>query len=197
MNHFFSLLITVCLSTSSLVAQDFGKDISTAKTAYTAGKLEESHFALLQALQEIDIRIGQEVLKLLPQLLDTMKVNPKDDQVTGNMGFVGTTIRRTYGKAPGGELTIIGNSPFISSLNALLNAPLVGGLMNDANHKIVRIQGYKGRMEKSTEENGENYSLEIPLNNSLITLKAYHSSESLFLKLAETIPFQQIARLIQ
>ena len=77
MNRFFSLLITVMLSTSSLVAQDFGKDISTAKTAYTAGKLEESHFALLQALQEIDIRIGQEVLKLLPQQLDTMKVNPK------------------------------------------------------------------------------------------------------------------------
>ena len=38
MNRFFSLLITVSLSTSSLVAQDFGKDISTAKTAYTAGK---------------------------------------------------------------------------------------------------------------------------------------------------------------
>ena len=197
MKAFISIFLFMVFCSQLLRAQDFKKDIGTAQSAYSAGKLEEAHFALLQALQEIDIRIGQEVLKLLPQQLDTMKVNTKDDQVTGNMGFIGTTIRRTYGKAPGGELSIISNSPFISSLNALLNAPLVGGMMNDANHKIVRIQGYKGRMEKSTGEKGENYSLDIPLNNSLITLKANQSSESLFLKMAEMIPFQQIAKLIQ
>ena len=109
-----TLIATNCIAQ----APDFAKDIATAKTSYQAGKLEDAHFALLQALQEIDIRIGQEILKLLPQQLDTMKANIKEDQVTGNAGFVGSTILRTYGVSRGCELSIIGNSPLIGTLNS-------------------------------------------------------------------------------
>lgn len=183
---------------SPILAQDFQKDITTAKSAYSSGKLEEAHFALLQALQEIDIRIGQEVLKLLPQQMDTMKVNAKDDQVSGNTGFVGTTINRTYGVVPSGELSIISNSPLMGTLNAFLNAPLIGGMATDGNSKIIRVQGYKGRLEKEKRENGDlDFTVQVPLNNSLITFKTYRSAEDKVLKMIETLPLQQIAKLIQ
>lgn len=192
------ILLLALMPFSPILAQDFQKDISTAKTAYSSGKLEETHFALLQALQEIDIRIGQEVLKLLPPQMDTMKVNSKDDNVSGNTGFIGTTIRRTYGIATSGELTIISNSPLMGTLNAFLNAPLIGGMMTDGNSKIIRVQGYKGRLEKSQGDGGAlNFSVDIPLNSSLITFKAYRSSEEKVLKMMDTLPLQQIAKLIQ
>ena len=44
------------------LAQDFAKDMASTNAAYNAGKLEETHFALHQAMQEIDIIIGNVVL---------------------------------------------------------------------------------------------------------------------------------------
>lgn len=192
------LFTGILLAFNFVEAQDFNKDITNAKTQYSAGKLEEAHFALLQALQEIDIRIGQEVLKLLPQQMDTMKVNPKDDNVSGNSGYIGTSIHRTYGLARSGDLSIISNSPMIGTLNTLLNSPLVGGMMTDGNSKIIRVQGYKGRMEKSTQDDGKtSYAVDIPLGNSLITFKVQNCSDTQILKMVETLPLAQIAKLIQ
>ena len=59
--------LTICmiLFSGSLLAQDFAKDMATAKSAYSAGKLEETHFALLQAMQEVDIIIGKEVIEII------------------------------------------------------------------------------------------------------------------------------------
>ena len=193
----FSILTLVA---TNCVAQapDFAKDIATAKTSYQAGKLEDAHFALLQALQEIDIRIGQEILKLLPQQLDTMKANIKEDQVTGNAGFVGSTILRTYGVSRGCELSIIGNSPLIGTLNSLINAPIIGGMMSDANNKIIKVQGYKGRLTKTPLEDGKaNYSVDIPMNNSLVTLRMDKCTDTQIMNMANALPLQQIAKLIQ
>lgn len=191
----FSILSIFCFTG---FAQDFTKDITTAKTSYTAGKLEDAHFALLQALQEIDIKIGEEVLKLLPLQIDTLKSNPKEDNVAGSSGYIGTTIHRTFGTARGSEITIITNSPMIGSINALLNSPLMGGMMSDGKTKIVKVQGYKARMEKTPMDNGTtNYSIDIPMNNSLITLKMNNCTDSQILDVANKLALAQIAKLIQ
>jgi hypothetical protein len=91
------IIILSIFITLSARAQEFKKSVTTAKSSYASGKLEDAHFALQQSLQELDIVIGKEVLKLLPPRMDTLKVNTKDDNVTGNISFVGATIRRTYG----------------------------------------------------------------------------------------------------
>ena len=186
------------LSVQYSSAQNFTADIKNAKTAYAAGKLEDSHFALLQAMQEIDLIIGKEVLKLMPSKMDTYTVNAKDDNVTSNVGFVGTTIHRSYGPESNVDLSIIGNSPLVSTLNAFLNTPLLGGMMSNGNNKIVKVQGYKGQLTKSDNGNGQtNYSLQIPLGNSLITFEGKNTTDSQLLDWANTIPFKDIAKLVQ
>jgi hypothetical protein len=178
--------------------QNFTADIQNAKTAYAAGKLEDSHFALLQAMQEIDLIIGKEVLKLMPSKMDTYTVNAKDDNVASNVGFVGTTIHRSYGPENNVDLSIIGNSPLVSTLNAFLNTPLLGGMMSNGNNKIVKVQGYKGQLTKSDNGNGQtNYSLQIPLGNSLITFEGKNTTDSQVLDWANSIPFKNIAKLVQ
>jgi hypothetical protein len=180
-------------------AQDFTKAMATAKTAYNAGKLEDAHFALQQAMQEVDLVIGREVLKLLPPKMDVMEINAKDDNVASNVGFVGATIHRVYEKASRrADISIISNSPLVAMMNMTLNTPLLGGMMNDGKTKTVKVQGYKGRLEKQTGSNDKNnYELQIPLGSALFTFKVDDCTDSQILGLADTIPLQKIAKLIE
>ncbi len=193
-------IVSLCISFISFAsAQDFKTEIASAKSAYGSGKLGDAHFAAEQAMQEIDMIIGKEVLKLLPQKIDSMSSNANDDHVTANVGFIGATIHRSYGVDNGAQIEIISNSPMITTLNAFLNTPILGGMMRDENTKVVKIQGYKARLEKQGQnDNGNpNYSLQIPFNNALLTLTVNGAQESTVMNVANSIPLQSIAKLIQ
>ena len=196
----FITLIAVIAFTGTCAAQDFSKAMATAKTSYSAGKLEDAHFALQQAMQEVDLTIGKEVLKLLPTKMDVMEINAKDDNVASNVGYVGATIHRLYEK--GGrkaDLTIISNSPLIAMINTVLNTPFLGGMMSDGKTKTVKVQGYKGRLEKQAGSTSDknSYELQIPLGSALFTFRVDDCTDSQILQYANTIPMQQIAKLIE
>jgi len=179
-------------------SQDFASPISNAKTSYASGKLEDSHFALLQAMQELDMIIGKEVLKLLPEKMDSFTVKTQEDNVTSNVGFIGTTIHRSYGSQDDVDISIIGNSPLVSTLNAFLNTPLLGGMMSNGINKIIKVQGYKGQLTKDDNGNGQkNYTIQLPLGNSLFTLKANNTTDTKIMAMANSMSLQSIAKLIQ
>src|SRR5689334_9181829 len=110
------LFIIACASVAN--AQEFAKHMTTAKTSYASGKLEDAHFELQLALQEIDLTIGKEVLKLLPTTLDTLASVAREDNVYANTGFIGTTVHRVWGGTKRAEADIISNSPVVASINA-------------------------------------------------------------------------------
>ena len=185
--------------------QDLNKYLATAKTSYSANKLEDAHFALQQAMVEVDILTGKKVLQMIPVALDTMHANTKNDNVYANTGFIGATIHREWGGMDGqqgsqsAQLDIINNSPLIGTLNTFLNAPIIGGMMNSEKSKSIKIQGYKARLNN----NGENtsgpseYELQIPLNTALVTFKVNGATQDQVMKYANSLPLQQIAKLIQ
>ncbi len=178
-------------------SQDFVKNAATAKQSYNAGKLEDAHFALQQMLVELDITIGKEVLKLLPAQMETMKVNTVDDNVTANIGFVGATVRRSYGATDKrAEINIISNSPMVGTLNALFNSPLMN-FANNGDTKMVKVQGYKARVTKESSSDKPGYKVEIPFNSALVTITANNCTETQALAMANTLPYAEIAKLIQ
>jgi hypothetical protein len=192
------ILTAIVFVTLNSIAQDFNGSISTAKASYKAGKLEDTHFALQQALQEIDMIIGKEVMKLLPVKMDTLSNNPFDDNVSSNAGFIGATVHRSYGKyGKRADLSIISNSPMVNMLNSFLNNPMMAG--NDGNSKNMKVQGYKARLERRTTdtEGKYNYELQVPLGNALITFTVDNSTEVEITTMVNTIPLAQIAKLIQ
>lgn len=196
----FPLLLFFFIGASTLHAQDFAKAITTAQSAYGQGKLEDTHFALQQAMQEIDLIIGREVLKLLPPKMDSLTPSTKDDNVSSNVGFIGATIHRSYGKgARKADLSIISNSPLVAMMNTFLNTPLLGGMMSDGKTKTVKVQGYKARLEKLTGSTAEktDYELQLPLGSALITFKVNDCSDAQILELANTLPLKPIAQLIE
>ena len=193
------LIILGCMFiTTAAFSQNFTTDIATAKTSYAAGNLEDAHFALQQAMQEIDIIIGKQVISLLPANMGNFVANTKEDNVMSNVGFMGSTIHRTWGQNDSVDVSIIGNSPMITTLNAFLNTPLLGGMMSNGNNKIIKIQGYKGQLTKSDEGNGQlDYTIQIPLGNSLVTFTAKNTTDTQITTWANTLPLQQIAKLLQ
>lgn len=182
--------------TFTINAQEFTKQLAEARTAYTGGKLDDSRFAMQQMLQELDIITGKEVLKLLPSKMQDLTTNPANDNVSGTAGFLGVVIHRDYG-APGKNvaLEIISNSPLLTSINALLSIPMIG---NTGDNKVVKIAGYKALVQKVSGDNekGE-YEIQLPLNSSLLTLKAPGYTQEQLIQMANTLPVAQIAKTLQ
>ena len=87
----------------------------------------------------------------------------------------------------------------INSLNAILSMPVIGGMMRDENQKMVKIQGYKSILTKqvNSETGKTNYELQIPMNNTLVTVKMDDSNEGEITAAANTIPLSKIVQMAQ
>jgi len=194
-----TLILTILslVSGISLYAQNFNKNLATARTAYSAGKLEDSRFAMQQMLQELDLMAGKEVLKILPEKMETLSVNTANDNVSGAAGFAGAVIHRDYGSADKtASIEIISNSPLISSINAILAIPFIGRGGN-GNQKIIKIEGYKALVQKNDADSKSSYDVQVPMGSTLLTLKAEGLTEDAVVKFASTLPMSDIAKKLQ
>jgi hypothetical protein len=194
---FLPAILMICAS--GVFAQDFSKNLDVAKTSYSSGKLEDARFAMQNLLNDLDIAIGKEVLKMLPAKLESYASNTKNDNVTANTGLAGVIIHRDYGtEAKLLAVDVMSNSPLVGSLNAILSLPFVGN-SGDGSQKTVKVQGYKGILQKNvdTETNKTNFTLQIPLNSTLLTLTVPDSNEGEVLKMANTVPVADIAKMVQ
>lgn len=192
------LLITILTVSLTANSQDFNAHLATAKSSYTAGKLEDSRFAMQQAMQELDLKIGAEVLKILPVTMDTMKHIGKADNVTANTGLLGVLIHREYGQTGQSSIDLMSNSPMVTSINAILTMPFIGN-SSDGTQKVVKVDGYKGLLQKNTdsENNKTSYTLQIPFGSTLLTFANQNVDEAGMMKLANTIPVAQIAKMLE
>lgn len=192
------VLSALMLVSFNIVAQDFSKNVAEARNAYAAGKLDEARFALQQTLNDIDLLVAQEVAKLLPAKLEALNHNAQEENISTTTGIVGVSIHRTYGAAnKTATLDIMGNSPLTTSINAMLSLPFLGN-SGDGSQKVVRVHGYKSILQKNTDENNAvRYTLQIPVNSTLITLETQNGTEAEIIKYANLLPLADIARLLQ
>lgn len=188
--------ITLSSILTTLSAQDFKKNSSVAQSHYATGKLQDAHFALQQMMQDLDITIGKEILKLFPAQLDTLSAIPKQQEVMSNSQFTGVTIEKNYGIShKKATLSVVINSPLLNSLNAYITSPLIAGYASDPNTRIVKVGSYKARLTKESED--EEYKLEIPMTNALLTLNISKSNEAEILAWAGSLPLEKMASLIR
>ena len=205
MKKIYFAIIALCTVMTAASQDDFAKRLNEARTAYSAGKLDDARFAMQQMMQELDIITGKEVLKLLPKKMMDKDVVTVSDNVTGASGFVGVLIHREY--APGGkqgrmdslrnsiQIEVISNSPLIGTLNALLSLPFVA---NNPDQKVIKVNGYKALVTKTSGDDAiKEYELQLPLNNALVTLRAPGYSQDDLIKMANTLPVAEIAKMIQ
>lgn len=179
--------------------QDFDKNIATARNSYAAGNLEDARFAMQQMLNDLDMAIGREVLKMLPSKMGAMSSNSANDNVTANTGLTGVIIHRDYGSGQKiFNLDLMSNSPLVASINAILSIPFIGN-SGDGTQKVIKIDGYKGMLQKTVDEETKktDYTLQVPIGSTLLTFTAPDTNEAEVIKMANTIPLSQITKLVQ
>ena len=180
-------------------SQDFDKNIATAKNAYAGGNLDDARFAMQQMLNDLDMAIGKEVLKMLPTKMGASASNSANDNVTANTGLAGVIIHRDYGTAEKQiSLDLMSNSPLVASINAILSIPFMGN-SGDGTQKVIKIDGYKGMLQKSVDEETKktDYTLQVPIGSTLLTFTAPNTSEDEMIRMANTIPLSDITKLVQ
>ena len=194
------IFLLICASVTVIGnAQDFSKNITTARSSYSSGNLEEARFAMQQMLNDLDMAIGREVLKMLPTKMGSLATNSANDNVTANTGLTGVLIHRDCGT---GEkmfnLDLMSNSPLVASINAILSIPFMGN-SGDGTQKIIKIDGYKGMLQKSVDEETKktDFTLQVPIGSTLLTFTVPDTSEDEVIKMANTIPLSQITKLVQ
>jgi hypothetical protein len=143
--------------------------------------------------------IGKEVLKMLPAKMGALASNPANDNVTANTGLAGVMIHRDYGSEDKKvNLDLMSNSPMVASINAILSIPFMGN-SGDGTQKVIKIDGYKGMLQKSVDEETKktDYTLQIPIGATLLTLDAPNITEDEVIRMANTIPVSQITKMVQ
>lgn len=195
------LLYIITLVSAAASAQDFDKNLATAKSSYSSGDLENARFAMEQMLRDLDIAIGKEILKMLPTQAGALKFNEKSDNLTGGSGYGGGLfVHRSYGAdAKTASIEIINNSPLINSIQSILTMPVLGGMVRDENQKQVKIQGYKSLLNRNvnSDTGKTNYELQVPMNNTLLTVRMDDTTEQEITAFANTIPMQKIVDIAQ
>jgi hypothetical protein len=195
----FTIVLIAILATTNLIAQEFDKNLASARTAYTSGNLQDARFAMEQMLRDLDMAIGREILKMLPAKLGALAANEKEDNLSG-AGAMGLYVDRSYGAAPkNARIEIINNSPLLTGINAILSMPVLGGMMTSENQKTVKVQGYKALLNKTVNSETQkiDWDLQIPINNTLFNVKGYDCTETELMQWASLVPLQKISQMAQ
>lgn len=178
--------------------------ISEAKSHHTSGNLEEAHFALEEALVAVDNLIGKLILDKLPTSINEFQVNSEaDEHVATTAGFAGVYVLRKYEDKNNSdaekeryvEFSLVNDSPFFGMVNAFLSNPL-GGMI--PGQKRIKIDGYKAMFQEEEDSDPKEYTVLLPFNQSLITMKFVGvGSETDAIGMANKFPIKEIIEIAQ
>jgi hypothetical protein len=197
-----SLILVVMLAFTGVVhSQDVNGKLADAKSAYKQGNLDDTRMSLQDALDQVNMAIGKEILGVLPAKMGNMAFTEADDNITStSAGFAGLYVNRSYGKSDGDKkatIQIVSDSPLMAGINTILSMPLMGK-MGDPNQKRIKVDGYKALLQKTegSEGNPPSYDVQIPFGSSMLTFHCDGvSNEEEIISMANTIPMSKIVKL--
>lgn len=145
---------------------DVNEQITEATQFHDAGKYSEARYAVQQALMGVEIQLGREILKSLPQTADAMAADTTQDKVVSTAwGWSNMTIQRVYSDKKDKQLTIsIGNNALYSGLVfAYFNNSMVQANADNQNAKSIKVKGYKALI---TYDDSKGYTLIVPIGQT-------------------------------
>ena len=104
---------------------DVQASIADAQSSYRAGSYGEARYAVQQAMLGVEMEIGNNILKSLPESISGLSKDGSADQVTSTgFGWVGLTIQREY-RNDDKEFKVIvaNNSMMMSAGNTGMDEP--------------------------------------------------------------------------
>lgn len=188
-------IISCCAITSS--QEKFASYLDATRASYKAGKLEDAHYAIQMLMQDLELRVGQEVLKLLPARLDSLEALKEADEIVYNdILNGGTKVERVWGSQLNNfHFELRANSPRMTMINQYFNNIGVA-----PGRKMIKVQGMKAtfNIDKHNDADIKNEcEIAIPSGDMLITLTGINSSEEVMMKMVNQLPIAAIVKLFQ
>lgn len=138
-----------------------------ANKSFSNQNYSDARYAVQQALVGIEIQLGHQLLKSLPDNVDGLQKDTAQDKVVSTQwGWNNMTIQRIYSDKKDKQCTItIGNNMFYAGLvNAYFgNAYAVESNGKDQNVKQVKVQENKAII---SYDESKGYSLIVPIGQS-------------------------------
>ena len=178
---------------------DVKQNLTDAETSYKAASYGEARYAVQQAMLGVELEIGNQILKSLPETISGLKKNEQEDQVTSTgAGWAGLTIQRKYADDKEKQLTvtIANNAMWMSALNMYFSA---GGYAQtnggQQNWKQTKVKGNRAIIEFNE---GSGYKLSVPIGqSSLIVYEGINfATEPEMMKAAEVLDIDGIKKML-
>lgn len=178
----------------SASAIDVNQSIEEASSSFSSGDYKMSKTALRDAIWGIELEMGQNVLKSLPEKVQGLAVVADNDQVTSSgMGFAGMLIERTYAGGDDMEFVVsVGNDAAILGIAHMMAAgDMFRQSTENPDQKQIRFQEHRAIIEY---DEYDGYSLTAPFGQtSMLVLKGINfSTEEEFMAAANQIDLNVI-----
>jgi hypothetical protein len=124
---------------------DVNQQISEAETASAAGNFSEARYSIQQALLGIELQMGKEILKSLPETVASLPKDTTEDRVTSTQwGWANLTIQRVYRKDDKQLSVLVGNnSAYSGFMNILFAGNMTESNGQTQNFKQIKVKGNK------------------------------------------------------
>jgi hypothetical protein len=180
---------------------DVNASLADAEAAFKKNQYGEARFSVQQAMLGVEMMIGKEILKGLPDKVDVLVKDTLSDKVAStSWGWVGLTIERDY--IEGGrdntkdgrkelDFMLANNSAWLSAVNMYLSGGYAQSSGEQQNWKQTRLKGNKAVIEY---DQSSGYKITVPLGQaSLLILGGRNfATEQDFMKACETFDLDKI-----
>lgn len=146
---------------------DVKVQMTEAETAHGAKNYSDARYSLQQALMGVEIQLGRQILKSLPNIIVTLPADTLQDKVMSTQwGWSNLSIYRVYKNNADKQLSItIGNAGIYSGLAMMYfaNAGMMEANADKQNFKQVRVKGNKAIIQY---EDSKGYTLIVSLGQT-------------------------------
>lgn len=177
---------------------DVKQNLAAAETSFKGGKFSETRLAVQQAMLGVEMEIGHQILKSLPESISGLKKNAEVEQVTSNgWGWAGLTILRQYDNSDDKQLrlTVANNSAWMSALNLYFASSQAQTSGGQQNWKQTTVKGNRAILEFDADSG---YKLSVPFGQtSLLVYEGINfKDEQEMLAAANAVDIDQIKKML-
>ena len=175
---------------------DVKQNLADAEASYKTKSYGEARYAVQQAMLGVEMEIGNNILKSLPETVSSLPKEEEADQVTSTgYGWAGLTIHREYYKDDKElRVTIANNSGWMTAYNMYLTnsgySQTTGG---EQQFKQIKVKGNKGIIEYS-ESSGYKISVGLGQSSLIMWEGVNFASEPEMMKAAEAFDIESIKK---
>ncbi len=175
---------------------DVNQNLADAEASYKTKNYGEARYAVQQAMLGVEMEIGDDILKSLPETVLGLPKEGESDQVTSTgYGWVGLTIQREYLKDDKQlTVTVANNSAWMASYNMYLsNAGYGQTTGGEQQFKQIKVKGYRGVIEYD-ESSGYKISVGLGQSSIIVWQGVNFANEQEMMKAAEAFDIDGIKK---